>query len=332
VRIAADEMTLATSGLSTLESVDARGVAVSVEGPATDRILDVAAWASKNAGALHVPASAKDVKLEWRANADAPAWLTMTGGSMTGDGKTAELKAATTAFGVPMGVVRAAVVVDVSGVTLEAGKKQGVEAPIQAKLHTSARPPTLGVTLRPVELAALGAAMGVALPTHAATLSGHADLTLGHGASGVAGTASLEIDGWVPQHPKVLDGIVSGKKTTSHAHLQVAEDRATIKLDDVEVRAGKLALKGSGTMAEEAHHPILRLDLSGPIPCAELARGTASNELPGLLGEIAGEVAGHTVSGAATVNVSVEADAKNLAAAKITPKVSVGCQLKLPGL
>jgi hypothetical protein len=217
-------------------------------------------------------------------------------------------------------------------VTLEAGKKPGAQAPIHATLHTSARPPTLTVALRPVDLTALGAAIGVALPTHAATLSGHADLTLGHGASGVAGTTSLEIDGWVPQHPKVLDGIIYGKKTTSHAHVQVAEDHATIKLDDVEVRAGKLVLKGSGTMADEAHHPMLRLELTGPIACSELATRTASSELPGLLGEIAGEVAGRTVSGTATVNVSVEADAKNLAAAKMTPKVSQGCQLKLPGL
>jgi hypothetical protein len=331
VRVTTDAITLATSGLD-LVSAEAQGVSVSVEGPATERVLDLAAWSGEHADTYRVPGSAKDVRLEWRAHAAAPAWITMTGGSMSGDGKIAELKATTTAFGVPMGTVGASVAVDASGVTIEAGEKPGGHAPVHATLHTSTRPPTFAVTLRPVETSALGAALGVTLPPSAVVASGHAELTLGHAPSGITGAASLELDGWVPQHPKVLDGIVYGKKTTFESRLQLAEDRASIKLDDIEVRVGKLVLKGAGKVADDSHHTMLRAELSGPIPCSELARGTASNELPGLLGELAGEVAQRAVTGTATVNVSVEADARNLAAAKVTPKVSVGCQLKVPGL
>ena len=129
----------------------------------------------------------------------------------------------------------------------------------------------------------------------------------------------------------MLDGIVTGKKTTIRSRLHFSEDRATLKLDDLEVRAGRLDLKGSGSIADEAHHAMVRLDVSGPIPCADLARA-AGQELGGLLGGLAGELAGGVVGGSAVLNVSIEADARELGAAKVKPRVGNGCGLKLPGL
>jgi hypothetical protein len=97
------------------------------------------------------------------------------------------------------------------------------------------------------------------------------------------------------------------------------------------VRAGRLDLKGSGSVADTARHPIVHLDLSGPVPCADLAR-MAGQELGGLLGGIAADLGGGMVGGSATLSVSVEADPHDLGAAKVKPRVGVGCGLKLPGL
>jgi hypothetical protein len=329
VKVTAASVRLGTRGLS-VASVDAEGVGVTIEGPAGDRVLELASWSGEHADTYRLRGAATGVRLDWRARPGSPAWLTMTGGSLDADGANARFTAtSTSAFGVPLGTVGASFAVEASGVTIEVGKRSGAEAPVVARLASSARPPTLALTLRPVELAALGTAFGLSLPAPGALASGRADLTLARG--GVTGTASLDLDGWVPPHPRVLDGVVTGKKTAIKSHLRFSEDRATLKLEDLEVRAGRLDLKGSGSIADEAHHAMVRLDLAGPIPCADLARA-AGQELGGLLGGLAAELGSGMIGGSATVNVSVEADARDLGAAKVKPRVGMGCGLKLPGL
>lgn len=331
VRVTATTVRVVTSWLS-VTSADADGVAVTVEGPLSDRVLDLASWSGEHPGVYGIRGSAGGVRVEWRARADAPAWLTMSGGALSADGKSARFVATTTsAFGVPLGPVGASFVVDGAGVTIEAGKTAHGEAPLSAVLRTAARPPELRVTLRPVELSVLGTSLGISLP-HGATASAHADLTLGKAPAGVSGTGAVEIDGWVPPHPKLLDGVIFGNKTTLRSKLHVTEDRAAVKLDDLEVRAGKLDMKGAGTVTEQGKTAAVKLELKGPIPCADLARSAAKDELGGVLGGLAGDLAGRAVGGSAIVTVLVDADARDLGAAKVTPTVGNGCELKLPGL
>src|SRR5258705_289922 len=75
-----------------------------------------------------------------------------------------------------------------------------------------------------------------------------------------------------------------------------------------------------------------RLELAGAIPGADVAGAVARDELGGALGALAGDIAGRSVGGSAVVSVSVEADTRDLGAAKVRPKVGMGCGLKLPGL
>ncbi len=343
VHVTATSARLTRRGLS-LAAVDADGVVVSIEGTPGERVLDVASWSGEHQDTYRLRGAAHDVRLEWRARADTPAWLTMSGGTFTTDGTTARFVAtSTSAFGVPTGPVGASFAVDAAGVTIEAGKRDGGDAPVVATLKTAAHPPTLSVTLRPVELSALGTALGLALPgddgnrallhnAGHAVASGHADLTLGRAPAGVSGTAALELDGWTPPHPKTLDGIVFGNKTAVSSHLRLSEDRATVKLDNLEVRAGRLDLKGGGTIIEEGNHALVHLEVAGPIPCSELARSMAKDELGGLFGGLAGDLAGRAVGGSATVTVAIDADSRDLGAAKVKPRVGLGCELKLPGL
>jgi hypothetical protein len=326
--------------------VDAEDVAVTIEGAAGERVVDVASWSSDHAGAFRLRGSAKDARLEWRARTNTPAWLTMTGGSFTADGTSARfLATSTSAFGVPLGAVGASFALDADqagghpqasgqggGLTIEAGKRQGSDPPVVAVLKPAARPPTLGITLRPVEVSSLGTALGVPLPARGALASGRVDLTLGKAPAGISGTAALDLEGWVPQHPRSLDSLL-GKKSQIRSRLRVSEDRATIKLDELSVRAGRVDLKGAGTITEEGGHAVLRFEVEGPVPCADLARTMASQELGGgLLGGLAGEIAGGAIGGSASLKLSVEADTRDLGAARVTPRVGVGCKLQLPGL
>ncbi|APR80589.1 Hypothetical protein A7982_05936 [Minicystis rosea] len=331
LRVDATRVKLRLRG-SEVASIEAADVSVALEGSATDRVLEVAAWSGDHPEAFRLSGSASDVRVAWRAAAGADPWLAVTGGTLTTDGKTAHFAAkATSAGGVPLGQVSAGFAVESSGVTIELGKGANEEAPIKARLSTSSKPPRVEITLQPVRLSTLGAALGLALPAPGAVASGKAELSLGRraGAESITGSAQILLDGWVPPHPRELSGVITGKKTSIASKIGVAEDRSKVSLSDILVRAGKLDLKGSGTIARAGDHATMRLDLAGPIPCADLARSVAKERL-GLLGELAGDAASGAVSGSVSINVAVEADSRDLRNAKVTPKVGVGCGLKMP--
>src|SRR5262249_4063423 len=112
VRVVAGKVDLRTRWLK-VESVTASGVAVTLEGSGSDRVLELATWSADDAETYGLRGSARDVRLEWRGREGSRPWLTMSGGSFTTDGKTARfLAGTTTAFGVPMGTVGAGFVVD----------------------------------------------------------------------------------------------------------------------------------------------------------------------------------------------------------------------------
>jgi hypothetical protein len=325
VRLSARAARVGTSFLS-VTSVDMEGAALDIEGSAAARVLELAAWSSEHADAYRVRAAASEVSVSVRGHAGIAPWLTLRGGYFTSDGQSARFTAAEgAALGVPLGQVSAGFTVDATGLALDLGK--GL---VTARLRTDARPPALDISLKPIEIGTLGGALGLKLPAARATAAGSAALTLGKG--GLGGTVAIDLDGWVPPHPRALDGIVTGHKTAVHARVALAEDLNSAKLSEVSVRAGKLDLKGAGSVAPEGDHAVVKLDLSGPIACADLARAVTKDELGGALGAIAGDLAGRAVGGSAVVNVSVEADTRDLGAAKVRPKVGVGCELKLPGL
>jgi hypothetical protein len=329
--VEAESVRLGRKG-SKVTSVDASKVKVDLEGSATDRVLELSEWSSEHTETYRLPGAAREVRVAWRAaEGDAP-WLTADGGSLTSDGKSARFVARTAGVGgFPLGQVEAGFAVDTSGVSIELGKAAGAEAPIAARVVTSASPPRVDITLRPVRVESLGAALGMSLPAPRAVASGRATLTLGKkkGTEAITGSAELLLDGFTPPHPRELSGVISGKKTSLSAAIAVAADRSKVTLSDVAVRAGKLELKGNGTITRAKDHALASLELKGPIACADIARGVAKERL-GVLGELAGDAASGAVEGSVMVNVTVEADSRDLAAAKVKPKIGVGCGLKLP--
>ena len=332
--VAADVVHVARAGLD-VTSVDAEGVVVSIDGSATDRVIELATWSGEHAEAYGLPGSASDVRVDWRTQEGATPWLTASGGSLRSDGKSARFQAvAASVGGVPVGQLGVGWTTDATGVSLDVGKGAAGEpsAPIAARVTTTPRPPRVEVTLRPVKLESLGASLGLALPAPGAVASGQLELVLGKrgGAEAIEGSAHLLLDGWTPPHPKELNGIIAHKKTSIAAKLHLAADRSKITLSDVIVRAGKLELKGSGAITRAGDHAVARLEIAGPIACAELARSAAREDL-GVLGGLAGELAGGAVEGSVSVDVTIDADSRDLRAAKVHPRIGVGCGLKMPG-
>jgi len=133
----------------------------------------------------------------------------------------------------------------------------------------------------------------------------------------------------VPPHPRELDGVVTGKRTSiSAGKIAVAADHGRITIGELTVRAGKLELKGNGTITREGDHAFAQLDLGGPVACADLARNVAKKEL-GFLGEIAGDLAQGAIAGSVRLDVAIEIDSRDLKNPKVKPRVGVGCKLKL---
>jgi hypothetical protein len=161
--------------------------------------------------------------------------------------------------------------------------------------------------------------------------SGRVALTLGKrgGSEAIQGSADLLLDGWTPPHPRELSSVITGKRTTLASKIGVAANRSKVSLTDIVLRAGKFELKGAGAVTRAGDHATARLDLKGPIACADLVRSAAKDRF-GFLGELAGEAASGATTGSVVVNVAVEADSRDLRAAKIQPKVGIGCGLKLP--
>lgn len=331
IKVSAASVKLSLRG-ERVTSIDATDVVVDVEGSATDRVLEIAAWSGENPDTYRLAGSASPIRVAWRVSDEDAPWLTATGGSFTSDGKTARLSAAASNVGgVPLGKVGAGFTVDGSVVTVELGKTANAEAPITARVTAKPKPPRVDVTLRPVKLESLSAALGLSLPAPGATASGHAELVLGKrgSAEAISGSAELKLDGYLPPHPREMSGILAGKKTSVTTKLSVAADRSKVTLSDVVARAGKLELKGSGVVARVKNYATLNMELKGPVACSDLVRSSAKDKL-GLFGEILGEAASGAVGGSVAVTVTVEADSRDLRAAKVKHKAAVGCGIKMP--
>jgi hypothetical protein len=314
-------------------SVDADRVHVTVEGAVTERLPELAAWSKDHPDVYRLPGSGSDIHVEWRARADASPWLTLTGGFLQSTRKAGRFTAAAgTMAGAPMGQVSADWTVDASERIAIGVKDSHGGSLLTVAVRAGDDPPRAEIALGPIKLGALGAAAGLSISSPA-TASGKAELTLaGRGAGRtIDGHAELHLHGFLPPHPKELNGIVFGKETSIASKLHVGEDGARIDLSDLVVRAGRLELKGGGTVERAGDHAIAKIEIGGPISCAELAGSAAREDLGGALGGLVGEVARRAITGSAVVSVAIEADSRDLGAVKMHPKVGIGCSVNLPG-
>lgn len=333
VSVRADVVRVERDGFD-ISSITGEGITVLAEGSAAERALELGAWSSDHRETFRLRGTLKDVRISFRARPAAQPWLSVTGGGLDSDGKGARFRASAASIaGTALGPVGASWAITQAGMTLAIGKELPAEAPILIELRTAAKAPSMDLSLRPVRLPLLASSLGVAGVPPGGTVLGTANLTFAREGGGhvIDGNGSFQIDGWVPPHPKELNGIVSGKRTTMATKLHVPADRSRVELSALTVAAGSLKLAGSGTIVPEGDHAIAKLTLAGSIACAALARSVASDGLGSLLGGLAGDVAQRSIEGNANVTVAIEADSRDLRAVKMSPTLGVGCSMRFPG-
>ena len=314
------------------------GVRVAVEGSATDLLLDLGAWSNGHPDLYRVPGEASRVAITWAATPGEAPWLTLKDGALSSSGVDATFRTpSATVSGLPSGAVGAAWSDADATITVGFGSEAIADAPIRVELHPKAQPATAALTLRPIKLASLGAPLGLSLPALVplnAIAEGSAALTLGDraGSNVIEGTASFTLTGWVPPHPRELGGIVFGNRTTFATRLSVSEDHRKVTLSETAVTAGALRLKGGGSVERRGAYALSALDLRGSLPCSDVARSAVASSLGDLAGQLAFGVAQIAMDGSVGIKVHIEADTRDLKAARLTHEVGVGCGLRVPKL
>ena len=320
---------------SKAQRIVTEGARVTVDRSAADLLLDLGAWINGHPDLYRIPGEARGVAITWADAPGSPAWLSLQGGALSTNGTDATFRTPSAIVsGQPLGAASAAWAAAAATITIGLGNEAIGDAPIRVELHPTEQPQTALLTLRPTRLESLGAPLGLALPAPGAVAEGTIALTLGaragHGV--IDGAAAFTLTGWVPPHPRELGGIVFGDRTTFATRLSIAEDHRKITLTEAVMTAGALKLKGGGTIERRDAYALSALDLKGSIPCSDVARSAVASSWGDLAGQLAGNVARIAMDGSVGIKVHVEADTRDLKAARLTHEVGVGCGLRVPKL
>jgi hypothetical protein len=329
-----DEVVVDLDG-SRAQRIVTTGARVRVERSAADLLLDLGAWINDHPDLYRIPGEATAVAITWADAPGDPAWLTLRDGTLSTNGTDAAFRTpSATVAGQPLGAAGAAWAAAAATITIGLGNEAIGDAPIRLELHPTEQPATALLTLRPTRLESLGAPLGLALPAPGAVAEGSVALTLGNhtGSGAINGTASFTLKGWVPPHPRELGGIVFGDRTSFATKLSIAEDHRTITLTEAVMTAGALKLKGGGTIDRRDAYALTALDFKGSLACSDVARSAVASSWGDLAGMLAGDVARIAMDGSVGIKVHVEADTRDLKAARLTHEVGVGCGLRVPKL
>lgn len=318
------------------------GVDVEAVGSAPALGLGVTEWAKRYPETLRLPTEAREVTLTWRKAAKAEPWLTLSGGSVSRAGAETHFSAEKSVLGVcserdegapvcpDLGKLGAAWTADEAEVAIGFGVEDVGRAPVRLKIQHALPEPTADITLTPVALERLAGPFGVKLPVKNVTASATVHLVMPKGLEGgaITGTLDSALKGYIPPHPREIDGFVFGDTTTLSAKLRVDEARERADLSEVKVTAGAFKLGGTGSVFREDDHGAVRLDLTGNLPCSALAGAAVDSHLGKALGGLAGQLARQLVKGSVGITVGISARSDDLENAKVTKKVGIGCGLK----
>ncbi len=267
----------------------------------------------------------------WRPAVGAEPWLELSGGTLTPGKSGATFHAnAAKALGFDVGKVGAAFTANDATVALGFGEDDVSNAPVRISVAHALPQPTADIELSPVDLAKLAGPFGVKLPIKDVVASGKAHLVFERAdePKPITGTLSAKLQGFIPPHPRELDGFVFGDSTTLQSAFTVAPDRKNVTLSETTVAAGAFKLAGSGSIERQDDHARIRMNLTGNLPCDALAGAAAETHLGSVLGKIAGAVAKQTLKGSVGVTVKLDADTRDLENAKLERIIGVGCGLK----
>lgn len=325
VRAQVKTATVALRGLSP-ERVDAAGVSVSIEGAAGDVLVDMATFAKVQGDALRFPIEANAVSVQWTERSNEPPWLQLADGAIihSPGGERVHAEVALV-LDVKVGPVGASWSADQVTASLGFGNGDLDKALVRVDVPRGGSEAI--VTLRPVRVGDLQRPLGVTMPvSRDAMVSGTGSIGLEPGAGrAVQGTIRLSLRGWVPPHPKELDGILFGDETKFETSFSMDGARKRVTLSKSVVSAGAFVLQGGGSVDRLGDHASVAMDMSGAIPCQALAKSAVGAHVPGPLGQLVGDVVKGALKGVVSVTASLRADTRNLGNAQVKHSVAIGC-------
>jgi hypothetical protein len=212
------------------------------------------------------------------------------------------------------------------------GAKTPEAAPLRLALDTASKPMRLTATLPKAKVDDLARARSLSVPAEVrgASVEGTVVVTIGGPESKgmYAGTAAFEVKGWVPPHPKELDGIVFGNRTKLGATFEITPNLGEVRVSKATVEAGAFKLAGPGTVKREGLAAKIKMTLDGAVPCSELGASAVGAHVDGLIGDLLKGVARVGLGGAVKVRVTVDADTRKIERATVDQAVTMGCGLR----
>lgn len=316
--------------------VQLSNVKVGVSGSLPRVLLELGEWVKNNPRALQAPVVASHVSVKIaEAPAEAP-WLELADGFMTRTVAGAAFSAQSCKLsGFELGKVGAGYTTTGGDVSIGFGDQSAQAAPLRLDASVDAKGAgKMRLTLTPTKLGLLGKGLGIPLPLPDVVAAADVELAFPRGVvdgGAVTGTLHSSLTGFVPPHPPELDGFVFGDVTTFDTKLHADAKRERVTLSDSKIKAGKFELVGGGNVVRQGLDAVVDLDFKGTLPCDALAGAAAESRLGQLLGRASGKqgkrAAMAMVRGEVLVEVGVKATTRDLANAKLTQKIGVGCGL-----
>lgn len=289
----------------------------------------VLAWSRGHTQTSDLPIHVDPVNLTWRQDKGAAPMLTVMKAAASPQADGGRIVASK--------VLVAGFELDKVSVAWKSGQREiavgvGCDDPMSAPLRitvTRDAPFVARFTWQPALLSEIAAPFGLGHGLPALQTEGSVEVKFADTRGPIDGTAHVVVHGFVPPHPVELNGIVFGDKTSADAKFSVPEDRSGAGLTDVKLVAGAFKLEGAGSVKRVEDHGVINLKLSGSIPCTSLAASAAVGRLGKVIGGLLGDVARQRLSGAITVGVTIEADSRDLGAAKVKDSIGGACTVRL---
>jgi hypothetical protein len=314
-----------------LSEAKAAGINVDIEGSAARLALELGDWSRRYPKAYRMNVTASDIDVAWRSQAGGAPWLNVSHANVAPNPSGGTMNARSVKLsGVDLGQVSAGWAAGQSSVALGFGEADPNKAPVQVRIDRSRQPATIEVTLAPTDIRKLSGPLGFDVPLEGVTASGKALLNLPPELSEgpVDGNVDLRLDGFVPPHPRELDGYMFGNVTTVSTKVRIAADRQTATLTDTQVKTGAFRLVGSGALVRVDDYARIQLLLRGSLPCGELINASAESYLGRTIGRLVGAAASRILQGSIGITVKIDADTRNLTNARVIRTIGVGCGLR----
>ncbi len=316
---------------------------VDVTDPIEQVYVALESFAVKHADTLHLPVRAQG---DVRFGVPSSPWMSLSGtADAAGDGDVrfdGTLKVAQTNLGklklhrAKEGMVDAEFALPVTDkpllkLSVDVGKHPKDKPLLKLSVDVGKRPLEAKVSVASVKVEDVCRAFNVPLPTGfaGAFVEGNLSLFVADKPADMhRGSASFLVSGWVPPHPRELDGIVYGRDTKLGATFEVPSDLGEMRITKASVEAGALRLAGGGNVVRDGLSARIKLDLSGNVACSELGASAIGSYVSGFMGDVLRGVARMGVGGTVKTRVLVDVDTKALDKAKVDQAVDIGCRLR----